>query len=77
MKNEIQDKKLINQLVQLIENAKQQLVVQANSSLTIVFWQVGNMLNSSILNNKRAEYGKQIVVTASRELLPNRNYNTL
>ncbi len=66
--NGLEDKKLINQLVQLVENAQKQVVVQANSTLTVLFWQVGNILNTSILDNKRAEYGKQIVVTASREL---------
>ncbi|MBS9767766.1 MAG: DUF1016 family protein, partial [Flavobacteriaceae bacterium] len=63
-----QDKMLIDRLVQLIENAQKQVVVQANSTLTVLFWQVGNTLNTSILDNKRAEYGKQIVVTVSREL---------
>ncbi len=66
--NGLEDKKLINQLVQLVENAQKQVVVQANSTLAVLFWQVGNILNTSILDNKRAEYGKQIVVTASREL---------
>ncbi len=66
--NDVEDKKIINQLVQLIEQAQKQVVVQANSTLTLLFWQVGNILNTVILGNKRAEYGKQIVVTASREL---------
>ena len=47
----------------LIEQSKQQVAVQANSAVTILFWQVGNRINQEILQNKRAEYGKQIVPT--------------
>lgn len=68
MMNSVEDKKLIQQVVQLVENANKQVVIQANSTLTVLFWQVGNTLNTSILHNQRAEYGKQIVVTVSREL---------
>ncbi len=43
--------------------------MQVNSTLTMLFWQIGNRINKNILNNKRADYGKQIVVTLSRELV--------
>ena len=33
-----------------------------------MFWQVGNRVNQDILQNKRAEYGKQIVPTVSAQL---------
>ena len=59
---------LFNELSQLIEQSKQQVAVQANSAVTILFWQVGNRINQDILQNKRAEYGKQIVPTLSAQL---------
>jgi len=34
----------------------------------ITFWQVGSRVNNFVLENQRAEYGKQIVVTLSRQL---------
>jgi len=37
--------------------------------LTILFWHVGSRILSKTLQNKRADYGKQIVVTLSRELV--------
>lgn len=40
----------------------------ANSTLTLLFWQVGRRINEHILQNKRADYGKQIVVTLARQL---------
>ncbi len=62
------DELLLNELSQLIEQSKQQLVSQANSTLTMLFWQVGNRINQNILQNKRADYGKQIVSTVSTQL---------
>ncbi len=60
---------LINDLVALIEKTKAQVVSHANSSLTVLFWHIGNRILTHDLQNKRAEYGKQIVVTVSRELV--------
>jgi len=66
-KIEYQD--LLNELVGLIEKTKAQVISHVNSSLTILFWHVGNRILIHNLQNKRAEYGKQIVVTVSRELV--------
>ena len=59
---------LFAELSALIEQSQQQLVAQANSTLTLLFWQVGNRINSEILQNKRAEYGVEIVSTLSTQL---------
>jgi len=59
---------LLNQLCQLIEKTQRQWVQQANSTLTLLFWQIGKQVNENILQNHRADYGKQIVVTLSRQL---------
>ena len=64
----ISETDLFIELSQLIEQSKQQVAVQANSALTILFWQVGSRINQKILQNKRAEYGKQIVPTLSTQL---------
>lgn len=66
-KIEYQD--LLNELVVLIEKTKSQVISYVNSSLTVLFWHVGNRILTDNLQNKRAEYGKQIVVTVSRELV--------
>ena len=60
--------KLLNDLSQLIEQSQRQVVAQANSTLTLLFWQIGNVINQNILQNKRAEYAKQIVPTVSAQL---------
>ena len=59
---------LFNELSQLIEQSKQQVTVQANSTVIILFWQVGNRINQDVLQNKRADYAKQIVSTVSTQL---------
>ncbi len=64
----ISESDLFIELSQLIEQSKQKVAVQANSAVTILFWQVGNRINQDILQNKRAEYGKQIVPTLSTQL---------
>ncbi|WP_462222246.1 PDDEXK nuclease domain-containing protein [Ferruginibacter sp.] len=62
------EKDLFNELSQLIEQSQQQVVAQANSTLTLLFWHIGNRINKEILQNKRADYGKQIVATLSTQL---------
>jgi predicted nuclease of restriction endonuclease-like (RecB) superfamily len=59
---------LFNELSTLIEQSQQQMAAQANSALTLLFWHIGNRINNEILQNKRADYGKQIVSTLSTQL---------
>lgn len=65
---EATEKALFNELSQLIEQSQQQVVAQANSTLTLLFWHIGNRINKEILQNKRADYGKRIVPTLSTQL---------
>jgi predicted nuclease of restriction endonuclease-like (RecB) superfamily len=61
-------KSLKDDIVSLIESTKLQVTKNINSSLTLMFWQIGNRILLETLSNKRADYGKEIVVTLSREL---------
>jgi len=67
-KIEPEDELLFNQLSHLIGQSQNQLASQANITLTMLFWQIGTQINETILQNKRAEYGKKIVVALSRQL---------
>ena len=60
---------LVNELVSLIEEGKKQLSFAANATITLTYWRVGKRINSNILDNKRAGYGKQIVVSTARQLV--------
>lgn len=59
---------LFQELSKLIEQGKRQVTAQINSTMTLVYWQVGKRINEDILGNKRSEYGKQIVSTLSSQL---------
>ncbi|WPR71983.1 PDDEXK nuclease domain-containing protein [Flavobacterium sp. NG2] len=63
------NKALFTNLAQIIEQGKQQLVSQVNSTLTITYWHIGNEINKHILNYERAEYGKQIVIPVATQLV--------
>jgi predicted nuclease of restriction endonuclease-like (RecB) superfamily len=66
--NSLDNNNLFTEIVTLVENTQRQVVSVVNSSLTMLFWQVGKKINENILQNKRANYGKQIVGTLSRQL---------
>lgn len=59
---------LFDELSQLIQQSQRQLVRQANSTLTTLFWDIGTRINKEVLQSKRAEYAKQIVSTLSTQL---------
>lgn len=62
------DNQLFSELSQIIEQGKNEVARQVNSTLTLVYWQVGKKINGHILDNQRGAYGKQIVVTVARQL---------
>lgn len=52
----------------LIEQSKQEVAVAVNASMTQLYWSIGKRINQEVLENKRAEYGKQVVATLSAQL---------
>ena len=59
---------LFTEISTLIEQARGAVVAQANYALTLLFWKIGRRINEAVLHNRRAGYGKQIVVTLARQL---------
>ena len=64
----IEQQSLIKDLRQIIEQARGHVAATANYALSIMYWQIGKRINSEVLDNKRAEYGKQIVASVARQL---------
>ena len=62
------DNQLFSDLSRIIEQGKNEVARQVNSTLTLVYWQVGKKINEHILDFQRGAYGKQIVVTVARQL---------
>jgi len=66
--SEFEEQALFYEISQLIEQSKKQFALQTNSAVTFLFWQIGRRINEFVLKQKRADYGKEIVVTLSRQL---------
>ena len=62
------DQSMVVDIRTLIDQSRQQVAVTVNSAITTLYWQIGKRINDEILRNKRADYGKQIVSTLSRQL---------
>lgn len=58
---------LLQQAKFLVDAARQRLAVSVNARLTKLPGQVGACINADLLQNARAEYGKQTVRTLARE----------
>ena len=59
---------LVQDLRQIIEQSRGQVAATANYAQTMMYWHIGERINREVLGNQRAEYGKQIVATVSRQL---------
>lgn len=59
---------LVQDLRQIIHDARGRVAAQVNSELTLMYWHIGERINRDVLDNQRADYGQQIVATVSRQL---------
>ena len=59
---------LLQEIRQLIESAKQRAAEAINTEITQLYWQIGKSIQTEILQNQRAEYGKQVIATLSQQL---------
>lgn len=59
---------LFGEIRHLIEESRKRVAVEINSTITMLYWQIGKQINKELLKDKRAEYGKQIVNSLSAQL---------
>jgi predicted nuclease of restriction endonuclease-like (RecB) superfamily len=59
---------LLQEIRQLIDSAKQRAAVAINTEITQLYWQIGKSIQTEILQNQRAEYGKQVIATLCQQL---------
>ena len=59
---------LMQDLRQIIEQARGHVAATANYALTTMYWYIGERINREVLGNERAEYGKQIVSQVATQL---------
>ena len=60
---------LLSDLRTLIAETRQDVARSVNSALVMLYWNVGQRIRQDILKERRAEYGREIVVTLSRQLV--------
>lgn len=59
---------LFNYVADLVEQGWRVAASQANAALTMTYWLIGRAISVNLLRQQRADYGKQIVATLSRQL---------
>jgi len=59
---------LIQSIISLINDSRKHVAAAINQQLTLLYWNIGKEINDNILQNKRADYGKQLVTELSKEL---------
>ena len=59
---------LFYEISTMIEQSRRTIYVKANSTVIYLFWRIGQSINNEILQNKRADYGKQIVSSLATQL---------
>ena len=59
---------LVNEIRQLIQEARTAVSAAVNAGLTMLYWRIGRRIQAEILKGERAGYGDEIVSTLSRQL---------
>jgi predicted nuclease of restriction endonuclease-like (RecB) superfamily len=69
LSKELQNKELLQQIVALLQNARQQILRTVNSTMVCTYFEIGWMIVEEEQSGKhRAEYGKQILKGLSEQL---------
>ena len=69
MSKDLQNKVLFQQVVELLQNARQQVLRTVNSTMVYTYFEIGRIIVEEEQSGKdRAEYGKQILKGLSKQL---------
>jgi len=64
----VDETQLFQRVAAIIEGRKAQASAYANREVTLMFWEIGQYINSVLLGDERAAYGKQIVKGLAAQL---------
>jgi hypothetical protein len=59
---------LLEDLRRMIEETRQGVAITVNVSLSLLYWKAGRRIRENVLQEKRGEYGRQILPTLSAKL---------
>lgn len=60
---------ILNDLREMIKKAQEFIASTVNSSLTLLYWHIGDRINREILHKERAGYGKSVITSLSNQLM--------
>lgn len=69
LKNNINS--IYKEISTVINNSRNKVASAINSEMIILYWSIGKIIKTEVLNNERAEYGKSIIKSLSKELTTN------
>lgn len=55
-------KLLYKEIVKAIDNSKRNVVKAINSEMVVLYWNIGRIIKTEILQSEKAEYGKSIIL---------------
>lgn len=59
---------LLVEVSQIIEKARFKVAFFLNFETTLMYWSIGNNINTNLKNNNRTDYGSKIIATLSLQL---------
>ncbi len=62
------NKSIFADIKSFIDYSKYQVAVTVNSTISMLYWQIGKRINQEVLLEKRAEYGKHVVELLAQQL---------
>jgi predicted nuclease of restriction endonuclease-like (RecB) superfamily len=65
----LKNSKLFQSVEKLIRDNRQKIAISVNATMSMLYWQIGRTVGQEVLNEKRGDYGKRIVVSLARQLM--------
>ena len=59
---------LYKEIVKVIDNSKRNVVSAVNSEMVVLYWNIGKIIKTEILQSEKAEYGKSVISDLSKDL---------
>ena len=62
------DNGLIADVRHMVKQTREGVARTVNAGMTLLYWRIGKRIQTEVLGNERAEYGKEIVHSLSAQL---------
>lgn len=59
---------LAENIIAIVHNARKKVALYLNAETTLMYWSIGNFIDSELKQKQKIKYGKQILATVSQEL---------